>query len=412
MVSQSAQSDAQFKALAASLEQRREAILDAWQAAVEADPVAMAPSRLTLADFRDGIPHWLNALCARLRAYNDSPAAADQAEAMVQDEAREHGSHRWQQGYNMRELAREWRDLHLCLDREIDIYRRSHAEFDNEGCYLARRVLTEAVHDGINESVTQYDELQRAEAASHVQDLELVLAEAHEFERARGEALREASHDLRGSLAVVQGAAGLIDEVEEAEPRAQLLDMVQRGVVSVHQMLNDLMDLARLEAGQELLTVKLFDVAAELHELCAVAQPLAQQNNLVLLVDGPQTLEVEGDAIKVRRIAQNLILNALKYTKQGSVEVSWSVQDNDHWLLRIQDSGPGLGNGASTAVAGAPEPPQERRAAARHGEGIGLSIVRRLCELLDARLEMDTEAGVGTTFQITFPRAYKRSPSI
>jgi signal transduction histidine kinase len=326
---------------------------------------------------------------------------------MVQSEAREHGSHRWQQGYNMCELAREWRHLHLCLDREIELYRR-HAEFGPEMSYLAQRALTEAVHDGINESVTRYDELQRAEAASHVQDLELVLSEANELERARGEALREASHDLRGSLAVVQGAAGLIDQVDEEEPRAQLLEMVQRGVLSVHQMLNDMTDLARLEAGPELLTVKPFDAAVELRELCAVAQPLAQQNNLVLQADGPSSLAVEGDAMKVRRIAQNLLLNALKYTQQGSVEVAWNISDKDYWMLRIQDSGPGLGSGASTATVGQAEPSQERRTVSRKGEGIGLSIVRRLCELLEARLEIDTKAGIGTTFCITFPQSYKR----
>ena len=410
MISQIDQKGAQFKELADYLEHRQEAILDVWQDAVAADPTSSSPSQLTLDDFRDGIPRWLNALSAKLRSFADSPEASEKAEESVQEEARDHGSHRWQQGYNMRELAREWRHLHLCLDREIELYRRSHTVFDAEMCLLARRAVTEAVHDGINESVTQYDELQRAEAASHVQDLESILSETNEFERARGEALREASHDLRGGLAVVQGAAELIDQVDEAEPRAHLLRMVQRGVISMHQMLNDLMDLARLEAGQEFLSVKPFDVAAVLQDLGAVAEPLAQQRNLLFDVSGPSSLVVEGDAVKVRRIAQNLLLNALKYTEQGSVRLVWDTQGEDHWLLHVQDSGPGLHAGASNAGQGQTKPVQERRAVSRQGEGIGLSIVRRLCELLDARLQVHTETGVGTTFRITFPRHYKNPP--
>ena len=416
MTSPSPSARSTFNALATYLEHRRAAILHAWQNMIEADPALSTASQLTLTDFMDGIPDWLNALNKTLRnlAISDEPLDP-QAEAAVRDEAGAHGSHRWEQGYNLRELTHEWGHLHLCLGQEIELFRQIHPEFDAHLTYLARQALTQAMHAGINESVSQYVEMQKAEAASHVGDLEQALTEMSALERTRGEALRAASHDLRGGLTVVHTAAQILDQVPEQEDRTSILESVQRSVISLHQMLNDLTDLARLEAGQERVTINAFDAAAMLAELCITVEPVARNHNLQLQTKGPLALAVEGDEIKVRRIAQNLLLNALNYTERGGVQVSWAIHETEHWMLTIADSGPGLASAAAGVMesaqpdrrSGVRPGQQDRRSVVRHNEGIGLSIVKRLCELLDARLEVHTEKDVGTTFHITFPRSYK-----
>jgi signal transduction histidine kinase len=149
-------------------------------------------------------------------------------------------------------------------------------------------------------------------------------------------------------------------------------------------------------------------------------------------------LNVEGDAAKFRRLVQNLLLNALKYTVEGGVTVNWG-EEKENWWVVVKDTGPGLmaGPGApiaaelKEATASARESDEDAAAAsgaaptvltpspagsglAKHraqpaGEGIGLSIVKRLCELLDASLELASSADTGTTFRVVFPRRYAAS---
>jgi signal transduction histidine kinase len=194
------------------------------------------------------------------------------------------------------------------------------------------------------------------------------------------------------------------------------------------------MSLARLEAGHERRDVKPFDAGALLTELCAATQPLATERGLYLKAEGPAALPVRGDAAKVRRVAQNLLLNALKYTERGGVTVLWGGgggQDRERWVLSVRDTGPGFHAGPGAPLAGALEeatasareaekagsggvppapaaasPPDPRPTRQQSGEGIGLSIVKRLCELLDASVELECKPGQGSTFRVKLPLHY------
>jgi signal transduction histidine kinase len=175
-----------------------------------------------------------------------------------------------------------------------------------------------------------------------------------------------------------------------------------------------------------------------LAEFCATSLPLAHERGLFLKMDGPKSLPVEGDRAKIQRMLQNLLLNALKYTRQGGVTVIWGLgedRDTKRWMFCVQDTGPGLdaGPGAPLArqlyeatqtvheaddiyppgvaghVANAPTVPAQSEtlpASQLPGEGVGLSIVKRLCELLDASLELETSPGEGSTFRVILPRRY------
>ncbi len=111
-------------------------------------------------------------------------------------------------------------------------------------------------------------------------------------------------------------------------------------------LLNDLIRLARLEAGRERRTDERFDAGQGCcRELCTAMQPFAADRGLALVADGPATLAVEGDRVNTYRIAQNLLVNALKYTERGGVKVTWEPDPTDpgwRWLLSVQDTGPGL----------------------------------------------------------------------
>jgi signal transduction histidine kinase len=196
--------------------------------------------------------------------------------------------------------------------------------------------------------------------------------------------------------------------------RDDFVRILMRNVTSLHHLLDDVTSLARLQAGREQRRIEPLDVAAIMQQLCEGIRPLAQQHRLFLRCDGPPGFAAEGDPVKIRRIAQNLILNAVKFTRQGGITVSWGdseANDPKRWALSIQDTGPGIHSAAGKPMANALEDQGEVRRkedsqTADGGEGIGLSIVKRLCDMLDASIELNSVEGVGTTFRILFPRQY------
>jgi len=189
-----------------------------------------------------------------------------------------------------------------------------------------------------------------------------------------------------------------------------------------------------------------FDAAQLIKAFCEPLRAVAAERNLFLQLEGSPSLRVEGDPVKVQRIAQNLLMNALNATSSGGVRVTWeerTVGEHGQWMLCVQDTGPGLAVGTAAplqrALKHATEEAQQveeqasplekreseglepaatltSRTPNQHsrdlgGEGIGLSIVKRLCELLDASLELETSPGAGTTFRVIFPRQYQAPPT-
>jgi signal transduction histidine kinase len=288
----------------------------------------------------------------------------------------------------------------------------------------------------------QYFRRQQIEANGHISDLEHALEALRELEQQHAQLWQQAAHDLRGGLGVVANATAGLASANASEPvRDNFLRLLDRNVRALRHLLNDVTGLARLQGGQEHRHAERMDAAALLRDLCDALQLYAQERNLFLRLEGPAAMWVEGDPVKIRRLTQNLVLNALKYTRQGGVTVSWGDMDGgdaDRWFVQVQDTGPGFHAGPGSPLAGALEEatdqarqvskdamqgeithadgrlaetrPQERDdprpVQQSAGEGIGLSIVKRLCELLDATLGVESKIDVGTRFRILLPRRY------
>lgn len=420
-------------ALADQLAQRREQILAAWGAALDGDPELSSFSTLSRAQFNDHIPAVLDEFQQRLRAALAEPS---QASARRSDSASEHGLQRWQQGYDQRQTMREWTHLQLCLLQEIERFAAGPAAPDARAIAVAHRALARLCGDGAVDSMARYWRLQQAEASARLRDLEQAFGQLQNMERARAEGWRQAAHDLRGTVGIISNASALLNRDLTEEMRRRFAEVLHRGVASLHTLLNDLIDVARLEAGHEQRNIAAFDAGQVLRALCDTMRNAAAESNLFLLAQGPESLLVAGDQAKVMRIAQNLMLNAFKATTKGGVRVVWEPSD-DHWTLSVQDTGPGFTRGPAAPLeralkqateeshevesraaaagepAGSTEPATTLRSQSAHrssqalsGEGIGLSIIKRLCELLDASIELETAPGEGTTFRVTFPRSY------
>ena len=364
------------------------------------------------------------------------------AEAAQQESGAAHGAHRWQQGYDLPELTREWGHLHFCLLDELDRYALARPELRAEMLTIARRALAQLSTDGVSRSVAEYARLQQAEAASRVRDLETALSEVSELQRQRAQDWREAAHDLRNQVWLVRSVTAVLHHLGAPETTTPLkpLDTLQKSVAALSALLNDLLSVARLEAGLEERQIAPFDAASLMRSLGESSESLAGEAGLRFDVTGPATLCVDGDAVKIQRIAQNLLMNALKHTTRGSVQLTWGewgAADPPRWMLEVSNTGAGSEVGAAapmvrelkditasvrrvegkssggdppTASASGPAPTLVGRRDSLlrgPGEGIGLSIVKRLCELLDATLEFEQDAEKGAMFRVIFPRRYQ-----
>lgn len=429
----------QLDALSAHLQGRREQVLHRWRTAVREDTALASCSGLSRSALDDHIPSLIDDFARRLRS--EHVGDAWQADWQQRQDAAEHGLHRWQQGYDIREAMREWGHLEAVLMRELDDYAARHPQLDPEVLPAARESLVRLCIDGTSESAARYVRLQQAEAASRVRDLESSLHALQALEDERAKLLRETAHDLRGSVGVLASTTALLAEPQVAGPsRDRFHNLLQQRIRSMSALLTDLVELARLEAGQSPLKIEAFDAAERLREYCEMLRPAAAERNLFLKWKGPASLPVEGDPLKLQRIVQNLLLNALKATRRGGVVVRWSAskaRGAQHWLLSIGDTGPGFAlqsagplrhalkratdaaRQAGTQAAHPSESAAEGQASdvlaagsgpgsasLPSGEGIGLSIVKRLCDVLGATLELETAPGHGTTIRITFPLRY------
>ena len=430
---------AQLVAVANYLNEQEPSILRTWRAAVNHDEQLTIASSLSQEEFEGQIPALLQFLnreiCSERVLQQSTPTAqtsiGDSAQGVFREAntalsktaltkqdhgaARQYAAHRWRHGYDIGQLLLEWGHLNLTLVQTLNDYEAlAHSrqrEQDEpeaaESAIAATRLLASQLCDaGYFQSVTEFHRLQQTQFNEMIQNASDALEHAVQWEKTRGQVLREAVHDLRGNLTVVQGAASLLTsdlltsdpmtESSASETQDSVFVLLRRGTQILYQMMTDLLDLSRLEAGHENLRIEPFDAALLVRELCQHIEPLTQEKGLALSCTGPSTLAVEGDALKVRRIAQNLLLNALKYTSEGSVTVQYSEWEQDQWRFSIEDTGPGLVSS-----------PQARGGTdASKGEGVGLAIVRRLCALLKAQLEVETVPEQGTTFQVFWPRHY------
>ncbi|UFH57883.1 sensor histidine kinase KdpD [Spirosoma sp. KNUC1025] len=413
MISPAKSESAPLGQLASFLAARRPALLANWRTACETDPDLRSVNGLSRDEFTNQVPFMLDVLQQQLLHHHE--------EAQVDRLAAEHGLLRWHKGYVLAELLAEMHYLGQSMLAELGAFWQL---YPSTNCPMITQAYEHffAFANQINTgSVSQFTDLLRTAAASRVNVLEKALAELQALSQQRLEILRHSSHDLRGSFGTIQGAASLLELViDSQQERKQMLDMLLRNLTTCRSLVTQLMDLARLEAGQEALHIQPLDAGQLLTNLVASYQFLATERGLLLKADGPASLPVVCDPLALQRIIQNLVLNALKHTPTGWVSVSWSRETETRWMVSVQDSGPGL---PTATQAGSPPhrsvPTTETTATydfadaqqvdtthssrsgfAHQGEGVGLSIVKGLCELLRASLEIDSQPGIGTVFRI------------
>jgi signal transduction histidine kinase len=224
-----------------------------------------------------------------------------------------------------------------------------------------------------------------------------------ELERAKlqqGKFLSTISHELRSPVNTMLGFAELIEEREEnLLPKSRdNLAQVQRSGQHLLRLINDLLDLAKAEAGRMELELSRVDVVPLVQEVAEDTRALVRQRDVTVMVDAPPSLPWTCDPLRFRQILLNLASNAARFTPAGAIEIALFTA-GERLVIEVRDTGVGIPPEARALIFEAFR--QVHQGLGVGGTGLGLSIVSHLVELLGGRVEVESEVGKGSTFRVT-----------
>jgi protein-histidine pros-kinase len=231
---------------------------------------------------------------------------------------------------------------------------------------------------------------------------------AQEASRLKSEFLSNMSHELRTPLnAVIGFSEFLVDEkagpVNERQ-REYLNDVLQSGR-HLLQLINDVLDLAKVEAGKMELFPETFSVAKALTEICAVIQALAQKRQVIVLCEvSPKLDRVTLDPKKFKQVLFNLLSNAVKFSHPGGkVHVTARGLEGERMELCVRDHGIGIRRNDLARLFTEFEQLDSGHSRRHEGTGLGLALSKRMVELQQGTIAVQSVYGVGTTFTIVLP---------
>jgi PAS domain S-box-containing protein len=214
------------------------------------------------------------------------------------------------------------------------------------------------------------------------------------------------SHELRTPLNAVLGMSQAIGRGELSDPQRRRLDIVEASAQELLLLLNDLLDLAKIESGHAELEEGLVDIQALADSARQVFAALVQDKPLQLeLAVAPAVLgEWVGDPCRVQQILRNLVSNAIKFTPGGAIKVGVS-QAAEHLVLTVEDSGIGIAPHKLTKIFDRFVQGDASTTRRFGGAGLGLTICRDLAELMGGDIQVESVLGEGSTFVVRLPLA-------
>jgi signal transduction histidine kinase/CheY-like chemotaxis protein len=258
-------------------------------------------------------------------------------------------------------------------------------------------------------------ERELAQYRHHLEELvkqrtaELVQArdEAEAANRAKTAFLANMSHELRTPLNAILGFSVLARDRATSEQQVRDLDAITRSGEHLLALINDLLDMSKIEVGGEVLRMGALEVGGLVRDVAGMMGERAEKKHLALIVEAPAaSMPVQADGAKLRRILINLASNAIRYTDRGSVTLRVNSRTTDaagHLLLRfeVEDTGIGIAAEDQTRIFDAFVQLDISRK--QRGTGLGLTITRRLVELMDGTIHLESAPGLGSRFVVELP---------
>ncbi|MEG4804184.1 sensor histidine kinase [Microcoleus sp. ARI1-B5] len=386
-----------------ALQDKIDTITENWIEAVRCDEQIGTAKQLTYDSVRDSLPIVLGAIATMLSQSQESEEILT-----VVEQSLDHGSVRAKQGYDAEEIAREYRLLRRVIFSalEPDLLKGSAAEVSR-----AYRLIDTALDEAIADCFKTYtqERLQKLQDLQH--ELQLTNQELTRLVRASQENLSHLAHELKTPLTSIIGYSELFlrhkknEELKDAAPNLKYIDKVLTNGRQLLKLINDTLEISRYDAGRIQLQLSPTNVRSAIGTVVEIIEPLAKAKNLEITVECDPVLDrVVTDYLRLQQIVTNLASNAIRYTQAGTVTIKSELLSDQHWTICITDTGIGIASEDCDRIF---EPYfRAGNSLASHipdSTGLGLAIVARLVNLLQGKIELVSEVGVGSSFTVILP---------
>jgi signal transduction histidine kinase len=386
-------------------------IVEKWVEAVREDNQIETSQELTYKAVLDSLPFVLDSI-ANILTRTDKDDLRQLVNASL-----EHGIIRAAQGYDAEEIAREYRLL-----REV-IFAVLEPSLLNSPTAEAMRVIR-LIDTAIDEVIAQCFKSYTKERLREIEQLQretrLTNQELTRLVRASQENLSQLAHELKTPLTSIIGYSDLFLRQQRNNQKNQdsvsNLEHIEKVIYSSRQLLhliNNTLEISRSESGKLRLQATEINVEQLVDQVIDMVQPLAAHKKLSLRVDlknAPKT--VFTDSLRLQQIITNLLTNAIRYTQQGSVQLTCQVLSEKEWSISVTDTGVGISQDDQKRIF---EPyfrvMQSDQSYSPNSTGLGLAIVSKLVKLLQGKVELASQKSAGSTFTIILPLAVSVEPA-
>ncbi len=278
-----------------------------------------------------------------------------------------------------------------------------HRQTDRQQRELQRR------HDQLVLLNRELDDSARGMVALH-SEVEEKADSLRRMSEVKSRVVSNVSHEFRTPLNSIISLTGLLlsqSDGELNEEQRKQLSFIRRSAESLSELVNDMLDLSRIEAGKSTLRASQFTVGSLFAALRGIFRPLQTNPNVALVLDeAGADIEFETDEGKVSQVLRNLVSNALKFTESGEVRISAKRVNGRSVALSVTDTGIGISPDDQHRVFEEFTQIDSELQRKTRGTGLGLSLSRSLATILGGTLDVTSEPGKGSTFTLTIPAVH------
>ena len=385
-----------------ALQDKIDIIVQNWIEAVRGDEQIETAKQLTYDSVRDSLPMVLQAMVTMLSQSEESDIRT------LVKESLDHGTVRAKQGYDAEEIAREYRLLRRVIFDAIEpeLLKGSAAEVSR-----AYRLIDSALDEVIADCFKTYTQARFQELQELQNQLQLTNQELTRLVRASQENLSHLAHELKTPLTSIIGYSELFlrqrnnSKLKDSAPNLAHIDKVLSNGRRLLRLINDTLEISRYDAGRIELQLTATNVRSAIGTVVEIIEPLAKAKNLEIAVECDPVLDqVMTDYLRLQQIVTNLVSNAIRYTQAGTITIKTELLSEKHWSICITDTGIGIASEDCDRIFTPFFRANNSLGSLRpDSTGLGLAIVARLVNLLQGKIELVSEVGVGSSFTVIFP---------